>query len=180
MRKWKKTSWVGRFALNFFRFPSKFYPHCFSLFVATIRARGSPRPLAHVTSGYLPVCRISVSICSAVFFQSFQICVGNFAFTVVLLLLGSKGNQQIPVLDVANQTILLPFAWTLRYLSWRGISPSVGALKLFLQPGGLPIFEREELWRPNLELQYLVVSGLSTLCCLLNRFTAILLFSEEY
>lgn len=54
MRKWKKTSWVGRFALNFFRFPSKFYPHCFSLFVATIRARGSPRPLAHVTSGYLP------------------------------------------------------------------------------------------------------------------------------
>ena len=92
MRKWKKTSWVGRFALNFFRFPSKFYPHCFSLFVATIRARGSPRPLAHVTSGYLPVCRISVSICSAVFFQSFQICVGNFAFTVVLLLLGSKGN----------------------------------------------------------------------------------------
>lgn len=54
MRKWKKTSWVGRFSLNFFRFPSKFYPHCFSLFVATIRARGSPRPLAHVTSGYLP------------------------------------------------------------------------------------------------------------------------------
>lgn len=54
MRKWKKTSWVGRFALNFFLFPSKFYPHCFSLFVATIRARGSPRPLAHVTSGYLP------------------------------------------------------------------------------------------------------------------------------
>ena len=54
MRTWKKTSWVGRFSLNFFRFPSKFYPHCFSLFVATIRARGSPRPLAHVTSGYLP------------------------------------------------------------------------------------------------------------------------------
>lgn len=39
MRTWKKTSWVGRFSLNFFCFSSKFYPHC-------IRARGSPRHLA--------------------------------------------------------------------------------------------------------------------------------------
>ena len=31
MRTWKKTSWVGRFSLNFFCFSSKFNPHCFSL-----------------------------------------------------------------------------------------------------------------------------------------------------
>lgn len=64
-----------------------------SLFLLQLLALEAARDPLHMWPAVTyPVCRISVSICSAVFFQSFQICVGNFAFTVVLLLLGSKGN----------------------------------------------------------------------------------------
>ena len=70
VRTCKKTSWVGRFSLNFFRFSSKFHPRCFS-FRARLGAvrpalmltlEAARDPLHVVTSGFVPVCRISVSI----------------------------------------------------------------------------------------------------------------------